>query len=208
MGLFSSNTKEDSFIIQLKLQAEKTVACLVFLEKNMESISDETIKQKKALIDELIDIKMVLMDDLHNTFITPIDREDIYYISVSLLGLVKYAQTTLEEIHLLNVKPDKFIREMIEKVKLETHELYQAICRLMKNPRIAYDHVVNVTKLETRIDKIYRDAVKILFQDKNRLANDLQAILHLREVYRHISNMSDKAETVADALGMAIIKLS
>jgi len=208
MSLFGSTTKEDSFIVQLKLQAEKTMDCLAFLEKNMGNIDDATIKRNKAMIDEIIDIKMVLMDDLHNTFITPIDREDIYHISVSLFGMAKYSQTTLEEMHLLNVAPDQFIHEMVDKVRMEAQELWQAIGRLMKNPRIAYDHIVNVTKLETKIDRTYRDAVKVLFEDKNRLVSDLQSILHLREVYRHISNMSDKAEAAADALGMAVIKLS
>ncbi|MES2330694.1 MAG: DUF47 family protein [Bacteroidota bacterium] len=206
MGLFRTN-HEDSFIRQLKLQAEKTVDCVIFLEQHMDAVNDHTIKANKSLIDELIDIKMVLMDDLQNTFITPIDREDIYHISVCLFGMARYSQTTLEEIHLLNVKPDKFIREMIEKVKAEACELSNAISRLMKNPRIAYDHVVNVTKIEARIDRIYRDAVKCLFADKDKLTNDLQNILHLREVYRHISNMSDKAEAAADTLGITVIKL-
>ncbi len=208
MGLFTNNDKEDSFITQLKLQAEKTVNSLEFLEKNMASITATTVKENKILIDEIIEIKMVLMDDLHNTFITPIDREDIYHISVSLFGMAKYAHTTLEEMLLLNVKPDEFIWNMVEKVKMEATELLHAIGRLMKNPRIAYDHIVNVTKLESKIDKIYRDAVKVLFENKDRLTNDLQMVLHVREVYRHISNMSDKAEAAADALGMAVIKLS
>ncbi len=208
MSIFGKKDKEDNFITQLKLQVEKTAACVIFLEKNMGTINDDIIKEHKVMIDEIIDIKMVLMDDLHNTFITPIDREDIYHISVCLLELAKYAQTTLEEIYLLNIAPDKFIREMLEKVKEETFELSQAINRLMKNPRIAYEHIVNVTKLETRVDRSYRDSIKILFEDKLKLTTDLQNILCLREVYRHISNMSDKAEEVADALGMAIIKLS
>ena len=208
MGLFGSNMKEDSFITQLKLQAEKTELCLDFLQKHMHAITEFSVKENAAMIDEIIEIKMILMDDLHNTFITPIDREDIYHISVSLFGMAKYSLTTLEEMFMLNVKPDEFISTMVEKVKQETHELTQAISRLMKNPRIAYDHIVNVTKLETKIDRIYRDAVKILFQDEKRLKEELQSILHLREVYRHISNMSDKAEAAADALGMAVIKLS
>lgn len=208
MAFFNNRKKEDNFITQLKLQAEKTVACVSYLKKNMDAITDDIIKEKKRLIDEIIDIKMILTDDLHNTFITPMDREDIYNISVCLFGIAKYSQTTLEEIHLLNVTPDTFIREMIEKVENETQELLQAISRLMKNPRIAYEHVVNVSKLETKTDRTYRDGVKILFQDKQRLSTELQDILHLREVYRHISNMSDKAEAAADALGIALIKLS
>lgn len=208
MGLFNSSNREDGFIRQLKLQAEKTIGCVEFLETNMESISADTISRNKLLMDELIEIKRVLIDDLQNTFITPIDREDIYHISISLLGMAKYAQTTLEEMHLLNVQPDEFIREMIGKVKVEANELSLALCRLIKNPRIAYDHLQNVSKMEARIDRTYRHAVKALFDDKDRLSRDLQNILHLREVYRHISNMSDKAEQAADALGMAVIKLS
>jgi uncharacterized protein len=208
MGLLGSSVKEDSFIRQLKLQAEKTVNCLDFLEKNMDSITDTTIKEKKKLIDELIDIKSLLMDDLHNTFITPIDREDIYNISISLFEMAYYSLTTLEEMFLFEVKPDEFIKAMAEKVKMEATEIHKAIDRLVKNPRVAEDHLIKITKMETRIDRIYRDAVKILLQDKDKLATDLQRILHTREIYRHLSNMSDHARLAANVLGIALIKLS
>ena len=208
MGLFGATVKEDSFIRQLKLQAEKTVDCLDFLANNLDEISDKSIKEKKKLIDELIEIKTVLHDDLHNTFITPIDREDIYNISISLFEMAYYSLTTLEEMHMFEVKPDEFIRVMVEKVKSEATEIYKAIDRLMKNPRVSYDHLIKITKMETRIDRIYRDAVKILLQDKDILARDLQRILHTREIYRHLSNMSDHARVAANVLGIALIKLS
>jgi uncharacterized protein Yka (UPF0111/DUF47 family) len=208
MGLLGSSVKEDSFIRQLKLQAEKTVNCLDFLEKNLDSITDNTIKEKKKLIDELIEIKSLLMDDLHNTFITPIDREDIYNISISLFEMAYYSLTTLEEMFMFEVKPDEFIKTMAEKVKMEATEIYKAIDRLVKNPRVAEDHLIKITKMETRIDRIYRDAVRILLQDKDKLATDLQRILHTREIYRHLSNMSDHARLAANVLGIALIKLS
>ena len=208
MGIFGSTKKEDSFLRQLKLQAEKTVACLEFLGKNLDMISDETIKEKKKLIDELIEIKSILMDDLHNTFITPIDREDIYNISISLFEMAYYSLTTLEEMYMFEVKPDEFIKVMVEKVKMEATEIYKALDRLVKNPRVAEDHLLKVTKMETRIDKIYRDAVKILLENKQMLATDLQRILHTREIYRHLSNMSDHARLAANVLGIALIKLS
>lgn len=208
MGLLGKSAKEDSFIRQLKLQAEKTVNCLDFLEKNLDSITDNTIKEKKKLIDELIEIKSILMDDLHNTFITPIDREDIYNISISLFEMAYFSLTTLEEMFLFEVKPDEFIKTMAEKVKMEATDIYKAIGRLVKNPRVAEDHLIKVTKMETRIDRIYRDAVKILLGDKAKIAADLQRILHTREVYRHLSNMSDHARIAANVLGIALIKLS
>ena len=208
MGLFGTAVKEDSFIKQLKLQAEKTVDCLEFLENNIDTITDKSIKEKKKLIDEVIEIRTVLMDDLHNTFITPIDREDIYNISISLFEMAYYSLTTLEEMFLFEVKSDEFIRTMIEKVKMEATEIYKAIDKLTKNPRVSYDHLIKVTKMETRIDRVYRDAVKILLGDKDVIASELQRVLHTREIYRHISNMSDHARVAANVLGMALIKLS
>jgi len=208
MGLFGTAVKEDSFIRQLKLQAEKTVGCLEFLESSLGSITDKTIKDKKKLIDEIIEIRTVLMDDLHNTFITPIDREDIYNISISLFEMAYYSLTTLEEMFLFEVKSDEFIKAMIEKVKMEATEIYKAIDKLMRNPRVSYEHLIKVTKMETRIDRVYRDSVKILLGDKDVLVTDLQRILHTREIYRHISNMSDHARVAANVLGMALIKLS
>lgn len=207
MGILRA-AKEDNFIRQLKLQAQKTVECLDFLGKNLDSITLETVKEKKKLIDELIDIKSVLMDDLHNTFITPIDREDIYNISIALFEMAYYSLTTLEEMLMFEVKPDEFIKTMVEKVMMEATEIFRSIDRLKKNPRVAYDHLLKVTKMETRIDRIYRDAVKILLQDKEKIASDLQRIMHTREVYRHLSNMSDHARIAANVLGMALIKLS
>ena len=208
MGLFGTAVKEDSFIKQLKLQAEKTVDCLEFLENNIDTITDKSIKEKMKLIDEVIEIRTVLMDDLHNTFITPIDREDIYNISISLFEMAYYSLTTLEEMFLFEVKSDEFIRTMIEKVKMEATEIYKAIDKLTKNPRVSYDHLIKVTKMETRIDRVYRDAVKILLGDKDVIASELQRVLHTREIYRHISNMSDHARVAANVLGMALIKLS
>lgn len=206
MGLF--NRHRDSFILQLKSQAERTVAFVGFLESQMSAITEETTRQGEILLEELMEIRRIMMDDLQNTFITPIDREDIYHISISLFGMAKYAQTTLEEMRLLQVQPDHFIGEMVAIVKAEATELLQAINRLVKNPRIAYEHLVKVSQLEAKADHTYREAVKALLEDKDRLQKELKDVLHIREVYRHISNMSDKAEAAADALGMAVIKLS
>lgn len=208
MRLFAQNKREDSFISQLRMQAEKTLSCVHFLESNLDNLSTDSLQKQKVLMDELAEIKSELIDNLHNTFITPIDREDIYHISNSLSGITKYAFSTFEEMCMLDVRPDKFIREMIEKIKSETYELTQAINLLMSHPRLADEHLTNVTNLETTIDRTYREAIKVLFEDKSKLENELQNILHLREVYRHISNMSDKTQDAADALGMAVIKLS
>ena len=43
------------------------------------------------------------IDELHKTFITPFDREDIYQLSLCLDDVLDYVHTTVEEIQVLNV---------------------------------------------------------------------------------------------------------
>lgn len=208
MGLFGSNEDEkDKFIPQLIEQAKKTNAAIIILEESLEGDFAVETEKIQALLLEIKEIRRVLIDDLHNTFITPIDREDIFNISNALYDMVDYALTTMDEMHILKVKPDEFIKEMITLVRRQMEELQSVMMRLNKNPRVAGEHVMEAKRLEKKVEKVYRKAIKELFEGTLDLAL-LPGIFYKREVYRHISNMADKAETAANIFGMVVMKLS
>jgi hypothetical protein len=208
MGLFGSNEDEkDKFIPQLIEQAKKTNATIVILEESLEGDFAAETEKIQALLLEIKEIRRVLIDDLHNTFITPIDREDIFNISNALYDMVDYALTTMDEMHILKVKSDEFIKEMITLVRRQMEELQSVMMRLSKNPRVAGEHVMEAKRLEKKVEKVYRKAIKELFEGTLDLSL-LPGIFYKREVYRHISNMADKAETAANIFGMVVMKLS
>jgi hypothetical protein len=208
MGLFGSNEDEkDKFIPQLIEQAKKTNATIVILEESLEGDFAAETDKIQALLLEIKEIRRVLIDDLHNTFITPIDREDIFNISNALYDMVDYALTTMDEMHILKVKSDEFIKEMITLVRRQMEELQSVMMRLSKNPRVAGEHVMEAKRLEKKVEKVYRKAIKELFEGTLDLSL-LPGIFYKREVYRHISNMADKAETAANIFGMVVMKLS
>ena len=208
MGLFGLlNEEQDKFIPQLIAQAKKTNDLIIILEKFVNGNIEVESEKTDLLLTEIKEIRSVLIDDLHNTFITPIDREDIYNISNALFDMVDYGITTIEEMNILKVKPDEFIKDMISLVQRQMEELNAVMQRLSKNPRIAGDHVMEAKRLEKKVEKIYRNAIKALFEGNIDLSN-LSMIFYKREVYRHISNMSDKAEIAANIFGMVVMKLS
>ena len=49
--------------------------------------------------------RRILIDELNNTFITPIDREDLFDLSRHIDEILDYAKTTVDEIRLFNVTP-------------------------------------------------------------------------------------------------------
>ena len=82
-----------------------------------------------------------------------------------------------------------------------------AMHRLSANPRVAGDHARRAKKLENEVDHLYRVAVAELFT-KAKDFKQLLAMLRRREVYRHVSNMSDRADAAANVFGMVVMKLT
>src|SRR6185369_6403133 len=108
---------------------------------------------------EADEVRRILIDELHNTFITPLDREDIFNLSLYLDEMIDYALTTMEEMALLKVGADDHIRRMVSLVRQEAEELALATERLSANPRVAGDHARRAKKLEGEVDHLYRLAI-------------------------------------------------
>ena len=208
MGWFDGSLKDESkFIAMLIGQAAKSVEATRYLGRTLEQVNPDTIKAVGTLADEASELRRVLIDELHKTFITPLDREDIFNLSHCFEDMVTYALTTVEEMNILKVDADDHIREMMKLVCEEAEQLELAILRLAKNPRVALDHAHEVRKLERKVERLYRAAIRDLFAratDPERLPG----LFYRREVYRHISNMSDRADSAANVFGMVIMKLT
>ena len=208
MGWFDANLKEENkFIVMLIGQAAKSVEGVHALVKTLERADTDAVKAVHALAEEASELRRVLIDELHKTFVTPLDREDIFNLSHCFEDMVTYALTTVEEINILKVKADDYIREMMKLVSEEAEQLELAILRLAKNPRVALDHARAVRTLERRVERLYRAAIKELFARATD-AEQLPGLFYRREVYRHISNMSDRADSAANVFGMVIMKLT
>ena len=208
MGWFDGNLKqENKFIAMLIGQAAKSVEAIHYLVHTLEQVDLDTIKAVHALAEEASELRRVLIDELHKTFITPLDREDIFNLSHCFEDMVTYALTTVEEMNILKVDADDYIREMTKLVGNEAEQLELAILRLAQNPRVALDHAHEVRKLERKVERLYRTAIKDLFARATDPAQ-LPGLFYRREVYRHISNMSDRADSAANVFGMVIMKLT
>ncbi len=204
-ALFKRN-KEDKFVSLLLQQCERTVEGVKILETGL-SQPHATLEPMRAKEYEADEFRRIIIDELHNTFITPFDREDIFNLSLHIDEMIDYALTTLEEMDLLKVDADDHLKTMVSLVRQEAEELTMAMHRLSGNPRVAGDHARRAKKLESEVDHLYRVAVAELFA-KPKDFKELMALLKRREVYRHVSNMSDRADAAANVFGMVVMKLT
>lgn len=208
MAWFDGRVKEDNkFITMLVAQAAKSVEGVRYLDGMLAQVSGGAVDTLRQLADDASELRRVLIDELHKTFITPLDREDIFNLSHCYEDMVTYALTTMEEMNILKVDADDYIRRMVDLVRQEAQQLELAIQRLAGNPRVAGDHAHDVHQMEREVERLYRAAIKDLFA----LATEperLPELFYRREVYRHISNMSDRADFAANVLGMIVMKLA
>ena len=208
MGFFDTGLRDGNrFITMLVEEAGNAQAAVAYLDTMLDHAEPQAVAHLQDLARSASERRSVLIDDLHRTFVTPLDREDIYNLSQSFEKMVIYAATTLEEMHLLRVVPDDAVRRMVVLIGEQAHELHAAMERLPKNPRVASDHANRVRDLEREVERVYRAGIRDLIAGASA-PQAMPEILYRREVYRHISNMSDRAVSAANVLGMVVMKIA
>jgi uncharacterized protein Yka (UPF0111/DUF47 family) len=147
-------------------------------------------------------VKIRNLHTLNEAFSTPIDREDLYRAIIDLDEIVNYCKTTVSEMEVLGLAPDKHCLEMAMHIKLGTDALAQGYARLAKEPAAAAADADAARKAERRVEKNYRRAIAELF-----VGDDYIHMFKRREIYRHLSNAADRMANCANTLHDIVVKM-
>lgn len=206
MGIFSRKKKHDRFVKLIHKQSEFAVEGMETLLEYLKQPS-EALAEKLTMIEKEADeVRRILIDELNRTFVTPIDREDIFALSLTVDDVLDYAESTIEEMHLLDVKPNTYLERIVSLLTQAARELCLAVERIEDHPNVANDHAVRAKALENRVETVYREAIADLF----RMPRDIEHVvemLKLREVYRHLSNAADRGDAAANVVGDIVVKM-
>ena len=148
-------------------------------------------------------IKVRNLHTLNEAFSTPIDREDLYRAIIDLDEIVNYCKTTVSEMDVLALAPDKHCLEMAMHIKLGADALTLGYGKLAKQPGAAAEDADTARKAERKVEKIYRRAIAELFQ-----GDDYIHMFKRREIYRHLSNAADRMANCANTLHDIVVKMT
>jgi len=199
--------REDKFMRLLVEQAAKTVEGMELLEEFMEATDREVAKRLVQVEKEADEVRRILIDELNRSFITPIDREDIFALSLTIDDIVDYANSTVDEMVILEVESNSYLRRMVSLVREAAHEIYMGVLRLQDHPSVANDHAVRAKALENRVEHVYREALAELFHGPTDI-DHVMDMLKLREIYRHLSNAADRGDAAANVIGDIVVKMA
>lgn len=200
-------TPDGDFFRLLQAQAAKTLEGLEALERFAREGDHAFAKQVITAEAEEDELRRILIDELNRTFVTPIDREDIFALSRALDDVLDYAYTTVDELEILRVEPTPHVYRMSKLLREAAEELHLAVQQIKTRPAIANDHAVRAKALENQVEKMYREALVDLFEGINAL-EDVVYVLKMREVYRHLSNAADRGDEAANIIGDIVVKMT
>ena len=204
MPLFSRK-KSDRFIELLIRQAEHTVDGLQTMHQYMQQPNEESARRVSQIEKAADEERRILIDELNRTFVTPIDREDIFALSRAIDDVLDYANTTIEEMVMLNIRPNAYLVRMGSLLADAASEILLGVRRLEDHPNVAQDHAVRAKALENRSESVYREAIADLFSMPTDVEHVVE-MLKLREVLRHLSNAADRGDEAANVIGDIVMK--
>jgi predicted phosphate transport protein (TIGR00153 family) len=199
--------RQDKFLGLLQEQAESTLQGLELLEIFMRSDSNKNAKAVRKAEKGADEVRRILIDELNHTFITPFDREDIFALSRAIDDIMDYAYTTVDEMDILKVEPDQYLRKMAGLLHEAGNELLFAVQEIKNHPNVANDHAKSAKSLENQVESVYREAIANLFKGPTSTKH-IMKMLKLREVYRHLSNAADRGDEAANVIGDITVKMT
>ena len=174
----------------------KTTSSLVELFTYYDTVTE--LKSKiKALEHEGDKITHDLFTITSQTFVTPLDREDISRLTTSIDEVVNYTDETADKLVLFKIKePTPYMIELSKVLLSASQEIYLLMKRLrdFKNANDLVGHCRTIRKYEHEGDTIYRNAIAELFETNTNAVE----IIKLKDIYENLEDSIDKCQDTAD----------
>lgn len=176
----------------------------------------EQIEEILGLESAADEVNEKIINKLNLSFITPIDREDIYAIAGELANGVDMLQGALQRIIMYHAGHSTRRSPDLTKLLVDgTNELVKAFKLLgdvKKNQREILDAVHKVSDYESQGDLIYRAEIGILFDEAVEAAKEhgaSRAVIHLikwKDILEDVEDALDHTKKVSDMIRGVVMK--
>lgn len=190
---------------------EKSAGNLVVAAGKLADLFDnyEDVEAKVALMKDLEhegdSITHEIMQSLHRTFVTPIDREDIAHLANTMDDVMDFIEAAARTAMLYRIaQPTDRARQLVSIILKVTYRLNEVMPLLRRRDRFkqVLEQCVEINRLENEADDVHHAALAELFDN----TRDLREIIKWREIYEHMESATDRGEDVANVLEAVVLK--
>src|SRR5436305_4260193 len=145
-----------------------------------------------------------IMREVNSTFVTPLDREDIYRLASRLDDVMDFFEAAGDLIVLYQLETlPREVQEMAD-ILVRAAELTSLAMPRLKSLKNLSDYWIEINRLENDADKLYRRFVARLFSGDT----DALTVMKLKEVAEELEAAADAFENVADTVETIAVKES
>jgi len=145
-----------------------------------------------------------IIQRLNSTFVTPIDREDIYGLATQMDDIVDYTEEAADFLGLYKIEAPMSQAQELTKVLVSACEQLAEGLEHLRDFKDLDKYWIEIHRLENEGDRISRDAVASLFSN----GIDPMVVIRWKDMFAVLENAIDATETAAQIIEGIVIKNS
>lgn len=204
----SIKKKEDKFFDLLKEYMLMIDKCVDLYHGLIHDFTDVKIKA-----DRLNEMEMEcdreahkIIGELHTSFITPFDREDIFVIVKTMDDIVDNIETTASWFVIFDtqhLKPGAIeMADLLKETISELCRLFTALPEFKKNRKLLYEYIIEINRLENESDEVYRRSLFHLFHEEQ----SSMEVIKWKQLFALMEDSIDVCESIAQLTEGVVMK--
>jgi uncharacterized protein len=199
--------KKDKFSVLLsEIAVNLKEGANYFADYKLKNVSDlqiffEKMKEYETKGDSYVHD---IIKELNNAFITPLEREDILHLAMSMDDVLDGFEQCAALFEMYSItQADEFMLKLVEAIRNAVVEIEKAV-ELLSNKKLLQirAHAILIKDYESKCDGILRQSIKQLFATEK----DPIRIIQYKEIYENLENIADHCQGVANTLETIIMK--
>jgi predicted phosphate transport protein (TIGR00153 family) len=143
-----------------------------------------------------------IIDSVNRTFVTPLDREDIHAMAISLddvMDAIDAAAAVTRLYKITRLRPGA--RRLAEIISESTDRICEALAALEKRTGVL-EIAARINQLEREADRVHQDSIVALFDEER----DPIAVIKWKEIFDFLEAATDRCEDVGNLLEGIVVK--
>ncbi|MGA7396329.1 MAG: DUF47 family protein [Solirubrobacterales bacterium] len=203
---FSLLPKDSSFFDLFSEAGQNTLRASRMLDEMMNAWPDDNGLTREILLTEQEGDRIThdIIKRLNSTFVTPIDREDIYGLATKLDDVVDYIEEAADFLGLYKIEAPMSQAQELTRILVGCCEQLAAGLENLPTFKDLDKYWIEIHRLENDGDRVSRDAVASLFSN----GIDPMVVIRWKDMFAVLEKAIDSTETAAHILEGIVIKNS
>jgi len=204
--MFGLIPKEEKFFQLFKEMTTNIIEGARLLKEMLDNFENPAESQRriKDVEHKGDSITHQIIQKLNKTFVTPLDREDIYALASKLDDILDLIDASASRVIMYNVETIPSEAKSLGFIILQScHAVDKAVAMLgKKSNENIFEACVEINALENEADRVSREAISRLFDEEK----DPIQLIKWKEIYETLERATDKCEDAANILESVVVK--